>query len=190
MRIGKLVAGLGVGGLSLVLMGCSGLQVDVSVNKPDATTAVAQPAPEPSVVTVTAPAPVTVTSTQAAPPAPAPPATTAVQTAGSGRVPESGNYAGWAYQRDANGVRLDNDYLIEMVFSAAGSTVRYPELSCAGNLVPNGFNNGKRVYTEVITSGNCDNNGTWEVDVQSDYHLEATYFPLSGRYLVTAELDR
>lgn len=178
------------------LVGCSGLSVDVNVSRSDASQGVvsSDPAPTsagPSTVTVVVPPPSTVTATETttAPVAP-PPAPTQAPATSEGRVPESGTYYGYAYQRDMNGVRLDDDYLVEMTYSGAGSTIRYPELGCTGNLIPQGFNEGRRVYTEVITSGTCDNNGTWEVDVQSDYHLEATYRPQSGRYFVVASVDR
>lgn len=125
-------------------------------------------------------------------PAPAPPAVNApaAQPPVTGRVPTSGTYTGYGNQRGLTGSGADKSYSVEMVFSSGGSSIRYPSLSCAGRLQPVGFDQGRRVYRENMTTGHCDNNGTWLITVDSDTKLSATYRPPSGRYVVAADLTR
>ena len=134
-------------------------------------------------VTVTASAP-------AAAGQPTTPAAGGQAQAQSGPVPESGTYTGAGYQRGLNGTRADKSYAVEMTFSGSGSTVRYPDLGCAGVLRPIGFDGGRRVYREEMTTGRCDNSGTWQVSVVSGTQVSGSYSPPSGRYVVTAELSR
>lgn len=77
-----------------------------------------------------------------------------------------------------------------MTFSGSGSTIRYPDLNCAGSLRPSGFDGNARVYIEEITKGGCDNGGRWEVTVLSDVSLDATYSPPSGKYIVVGSFLR
>lgn len=112
------------------------------------------------------------------------------QQALSGRVPTSGTYTGYGAQRALNGGTVDKSYAIEMVFSRGGSTIRYPDLSCSGRLQPTGFDQGRRVYREHLTSGSCDNGGIWLITVDSDTRVSGTYRPPSGRYIVAADLTR
>jgi hypothetical protein len=46
------------------------------------------------------------------------------------------------------------------------------------------------VYRESITSGTCDNNGTWKVLVDSSTAISVGYTPPSGRYTVSGRLTR
>ena len=126
----------------------------------------------------------------AAPAQPAAPAAGGQAQAQSGPVPESGTYTGTGYQRGLNGTGADKSYAVEMTFSGGGSTVRYPGLGCAGVLRPAGFDGGRRVYREEMTTGRCDNSGTWQVTVVSGTQVSGSYCPPSGRYVVTAELSR
>ncbi len=103
--------------------------------------------------------------------------------------PETGTYVGWGDQRSLSGTSLDKGYQVEMTFSSSGSTVRYPDLGCAGRLRPDGFDGDARVYYEEISTGSCDDGGGWKVVVTGPSHLEATYSPPSGKYIVVADLE-
>lgn len=117
-------------------------------------------------------------------PAPAPPAVNApaAQPPVTGRVPSSGTYTGYGNQRGLTGSGADKSYSVEMVFSSGGSSIRYPSLSCAGRLQPVGFDQGRRVYRENMTTGHCDNNGHLAHHGRQRHqavgHLSATVRPL------------
>jgi hypothetical protein len=111
-------------------------------------------------------------------------------SSGSGRVPASGTYTGTGVQRSASDNSKNKDYPVEMTFSSSGSTVSYPSLNCAGRLTPQGFNGGRRVYRESITSGHCDDGGIWEIEVVSDVKLRANWTHSGVSYSVSATLSR
>ena len=99
-------------------------------------------------------------------------------------------YSGYLSQRGTSSGRQDRDYTVEMTFSSGGSSVRYPSLGCSGTLSPQGDSGGSRVYTERITSGNCDPSGTWTIQRESSSSIAAEYRPASGNYVVVGELTR
>jgi hypothetical protein len=105
------------------------------------------------------------------------------------RIPASGTYVGEALQRGTP-TSVDKDYPVQMTFSSSGSYVSYPSLACAGNLQPTGFDGGDRVYEERITTGHCDDGGTWLVHVEGPTTLEAAWSSPSTTYTVTAVVDR
>lgn len=118
--------------------------------------------------------------TQASPPA----------QSGGGRVPASGTFSGIATQRSGSNSSRNKDYPVEMTFSAAGSSINYPSLGCSGRLIPQGFKDGRRVYRETITSGHCDDGGSWEVEVVSENKLRVNWTQASTDYIVSATLVR
>lgn len=105
------------------------------------------------------------------------------------RIPESGTYSGEARQRGAP-TNINKDYPVQMSFSSTGSQISYPALGCAGELRPVGFDGSNRVYEEQITSGHCDDGGTWLVHVDGPTTLEAAWSLPSASYTVTATLVR
>ena len=109
---------------------------------------------------------------------------------GSVNAPDSGVYTGYLSQRGTTSGRQDRDYTVEMTFSSGGSSVRYPSLGCSGTLSPQGDSGDARVYSERISSGNCDPSGTWTIKRQSSSSIQAEYRPTSGRYVVVGELSR
>ena len=49
---------------------------------------------------------------------------------------------------------------------------------------------GARVYQETITSGPCDQGGTWHVTRDSADAVTAEYRPAAGDYTVVGQLTR
>ncbi len=159
---------------------------------PTAVAATTQPVPPPS---PSQPATVTVTASAAPPstatPTPTPAPTPTQTPTATGVRPEAGTYTGLAHQRALSGTASDMDYDVEFTLSSSGSTVRYPSLGCSGTLRPVGWrDNGARLYIEETVSPGCDSGGTWAVTVRGDRELDASYTPLSGRYVVTVNLTR
>lgn len=107
-----------------------------------------------------------------------------------GQVPDSGTYTGVGRQRSASKSSLNKDYPVEMSFSSSGSSISYPTLDCSGTLRPDGFSDGRRVYRESITSGRCDDGGTWLVLVVSGTRLVANWSIAGRDYTVKATLTR
>lgn len=105
------------------------------------------------------------------------------------KVPASGTYTGKAAQRGAAS-GINKDYPVTMSFSAAGSTVSYETLDCFGNLIPQGFDGRWRLYSEQITSGHCDQGGTWRVRVDAPRELEAKWSSPASNYTVAVVLTR
>lgn len=105
------------------------------------------------------------------------------------RVPTSGIYSGEGHQRGTP-ARINKDYPVTMSFSSSGSQVSYSTLGCEGLLQPRGFEGANRVYEEQITSGNCDNGGTWLVHVDDSTMIEAVWSLPSATYTVAAVLVR
>jgi len=113
----------------------------------------------------------------------------AAPSTGDSRIPASGTYSGQAQQR-GEPVARNIDFPVTMTFSSAGSSISYPTLGCDGTLHPAGFAGPDRVYTETITSGHCDNGGTWYVKVDSPTQLQALWSLSSVNYTVAAALVR
>lgn len=120
-------------------------------------------------------------------PAAASPPAEASPEATDARIPESGSYSGEAEQRGTP-ARVNKRYPLEMSFSSGGSHVYYPALGCEGLLQPLGFEGPNRVYEERITSGHCDDGGTWLVHVDGPTTLEVAWSLPSASYTVTALL--
>ena len=118
------------------------------------------------------------------------PSTSATQVGASSTAPVAGTYTGVLRQRGTTGGQRDQDFPVEMTFSASGSTVNYPSLGCRGTLTPTGDADGARVYLETITAGGCEPTGTWNVTRGSDSAVAAEYRPAIGSHLVTGQLTR
>lgn len=109
--------------------------------------------------------------------------------AGTGNAPDSGTYSGVLSQRGTR--RSDQDFSVSMTFSSQGSTVDYPSLGCSGTLSPSGDSAGARVYSETITSGRCDQSGTWYVTRGADGDsLSVEYRAVRSDYVVVGQLTR
>lgn len=103
-------------------------------------------------------------------------------------APDGGTYTGVVTQRGTQ--RSDTQYEVTLTFANTGSYVTYPTLGCAGRLAPTGDENGARVYRETITSGTCDQGGTWHVTRDSADAVTAEYRPAAGDYTVAGQLTR
>lgn len=103
-------------------------------------------------------------------------------------APDGGTYAGVVTQRGSQ--RPDTDYSVIMTFTSAGSYVDYSTLGCTGTLRPTGDVDGARVYQETITSGPCDQGGTWYVTRQDATTVTAVRRPAAGDDVVEGQLTR
>ena len=116
-----------------------------------------------------------------------PPATSSAP-AKDPRIPASGTYVGEASQSATANGGDPKTYRVVMTFSGSGSRVDYPGIGCSGRLVPAGYSGQDRVYQEEITSGHCDDGGTWWVTVHDRSSLSGHYQPRDGDYDVQVEL--
>ncbi|MDO5513280.1 hypothetical protein [Corynebacterium sp.] len=82
------------------------------------------------------------------------------------------------------------EYPVSLTFSNDGSFVTYPTLRCSGRLVPAGDVDGTRVYRQTITSGGCDQGGSWHVTREGADAVSAEYRSVRGSFTIEGQLAR
>lgn len=114
---------------------------------------------------------------------------TRVREATVRETPADGTYSGTGHQVGLRSGYRNYDLPMSMTFGGV-PTVEYHSLNCSARLESNGFRDGAAHYTERVTRGSCDQNGTWEIRIQSDSKILVEYDPPSAGYVVTGTFTK
>lgn len=114
---------------------------------------------------------------------------TRVREAATRQEPAAGTYSGTGDQVGLRSGYRDYELPISMTFGGT-PTVEYHSLNCTARLESNGFRDGAAQYTERVTRGGCDQDGTWSIRIQSETKIHVEYHPPSGGYEVTGTFTR